>query len=285
MEPKMTEEERYLFDVQGFLVVEDMLSPAEVSELNSLIDEYDLWSNGGKGRYDALWENNDYYRTVGECHMWDEPFRLLIGDSRIIPYLLDLIGPHFRYDHGHVLLMQNGSAALRLHGGGTPWSPEVFYHVDNGRMYNGLIAVSYALQDAGPQDGGFVCFPGSHKARFPLPEHFRALRTAPPGLVRVSQTAGSAIIFTEALTHGSTPWRRDDERRNILYRYCPGHMAFGDALSRERRLEHGYPAGWYPVPADVPNADWTPEQIMMLEPPYSWKRPPVFAEDELRTEA
>lgn len=35
----MTEEERYLFDLQGYLVVEDALGPEEVAELNRKPDD------------------------------------------------------------------------------------------------------------------------------------------------------------------------------------------------------------------------------------------------------
>lgn len=34
--------------------------------------------------------------------------------------------------------------------------------------------------------------------------------------------AGSAVIFTEALTHGAMPWRANHERRTLLYRYAAG---------------------------------------------------------------
>jgi hypothetical protein len=47
-------------------------------------------------------------------------------------------------------------------------------------MYNGLTAVAYNLTDVNPGEGGFGCIPGSHKSK-----------------------AGTAIIFTEALTHGT----------------------------------------------------------------------------------
>ncbi len=38
----MDAEEQYLFDLTGFLVVKQVLSRAEVAELNDLIDGHDL---------------------------------------------------------------------------------------------------------------------------------------------------------------------------------------------------------------------------------------------------
>ena len=32
------------------------------------------------------------------------------------------------------------------------------------------------------------------------------------------------IVFTEALTHGTKPWRGRQQRRTLLYRYAEGHI-------------------------------------------------------------
>ena len=36
--------ERYLFDLQGYLLIEDVLKPDELADLNRVLDEYDLWN-------------------------------------------------------------------------------------------------------------------------------------------------------------------------------------------------------------------------------------------------
>jgi hypothetical protein len=38
--------------------------------------------------------------------------------------------------------------------------------------------------------------------------------------------AGTAVIFTEALTHGALPWSSDKERRTIFYKYNHPAMAW-----------------------------------------------------------
>jgi len=37
----------------------------------------------------------------------------------------------------------------------------------------------------------------------------------------VSGPAGTAIIFTEALTHGTVPWTGKNERRTLFFKYSP----------------------------------------------------------------
>jgi len=132
-------------------------------------------------------------------------------------------------------------------------------------MYNGLIVVTYALTDVGPGDGGFAVVPGSHKSNFPCPETYREFEETGPWLQQVPHKAGSAIIFTEALTHGTWPWTADSERRALLYKYSPGHMAWA------RR---------YPMAADVPDAGWSPQLERILQPPHMQARAKVVAGDE-----
>ena len=38
--------------------------------------------------------------------------------------------------------------------------------------------------------------------------------------------AGSVILFTEALTHGTAAWRGKHERRSMLYKCCVSQMAW-----------------------------------------------------------
>ena len=82
--------------------------------------------------------------------------------------------------------------------------------------------------------------------------------------------AGSAVIFIEALTHGTLPWTADHERRALLYRYTPGHMAFVGRYRQDGRSE---PDWAYPRPADAPDDDLNQELRRLLEPPYAWERP------------
>jgi ectoine hydroxylase-related dioxygenase (phytanoyl-CoA dioxygenase family) len=247
----MDAEEKYLFDLMGFLVVKQVLSRAEVDELNALIDSYDLWRKAESGQ-EWAWVNDPNFMTLGSLHTWDEPFRRLLAHERLLPYLKSLVGPKFRYDHGYALMMRPGSKQLGLHGGHTPWDPAQDYQYRDGEMMNGLTVVSYALSDAGADDGGFAVVPGSHKANFPVPARFISLEETGPWVVRVPVKAGDAIIFSEACTHGTWPWRAQHERRSLLYKYAPGHLAW---------------ASPYPSPADA-SVDY-PEQIRrILEAPY-----------------
>ena len=88
----MDAEEKYLFDLMGFLVVKQVLSRGEVDELNALIDSYDLWRKAESGQ-ESAWVNDPNFMTVGALHTWDEPFRRLLAHPRMLPYVETLVGP------------------------------------------------------------------------------------------------------------------------------------------------------------------------------------------------
>jgi hypothetical protein len=46
----------------------------------------------------------------------------------------------------------------------------------------------------------------------------------------VTGPAGTAIVFTEAMSHGTLPWRGAGERRTLFFKYDPGAYAWGAAF-------------------------------------------------------
>ncbi len=214
----MNELERYLFDLQGFLVVEEALTTAQLALLNKLIDQHIAnVDEPGKPwlRFDGLLP-------------WGTPFRDLIDNPRISPYLVALQGSKFRLDHDYIHIIRQGAGPIgsMLHGGGTPHDPCQYYIYKNGQMYNGLIAVAYNLTDVNPGAGGFGCIPGSHKSNLPLPGKWLDLENPHPCVQEISGKAGTAIVFTEALSHGTLPWKGSHERRTLFYKYSPHPSAW-----------------------------------------------------------
>jgi len=206
--------ERYLFDLRGFLVIEDALLPDQVAELNVLLDEMVAVHN----QAEKPWSRFNFLLGCGQS------FQTLIDNPRITPYLRELLGDGFRLDHDYVHLIRRpgtGPIGTFLHGGGTPYDPCQYYFYKHGQMYNGLTAVAYSLTDVNPDNGGFGCIPGSHKSHFSIPDALQDLENPHPCIEEVSGKAGSAIVFTEALTHTTLFWKATHERRTLFYIYSP----------------------------------------------------------------
>lgn len=238
----MNDQERYLFDLQGFLEVPDALSTEQLAELNRIMDEkieQDMTDEDKTGRF------------MGDLIEWGPVYRDLIDNPRILPYLEQILGERFRLDHDYADVIRSGKGPIgtTLHGGATPFDALYSYNCHNERIRCGLTVVAYNLRDVNPGDGGFGCVPGSHKSNFAFPEEWRDLETLRPFMRAVTGKAGTAIIFTEALTHGTMPWL-GDERRTVFYKYSPNSMS------------------WYSVYYDADQYEGlTDRQRAILEPP------------------
>jgi hypothetical protein len=209
----LTETERYCFDLQGFVVRRNVLSSGEVRRLQIEIDALRVPPPGPSiqsQRFSGLIEAGGLLRD-------------LIDDESVIDVVRELCGPQVRLDHAYGIIMAPGTSGLGLHGGGTPFDPAQYYLVDSGRIRTGLIAVQWAIADHRRGDGGFCCIPGSHKADFPLPN---GVGLEHPLVVEVPMAPGDVVFFSEALTHGTLPWRAAHQRRTLIYKYSPGSSSW-----------------------------------------------------------
>ena len=217
---RMTTEEKYIFDLQGYLVIKNVLSDEELTKLNRIADEKFPY-----GKEEA-------HREWSMLH-WGKPVKRLIDHPKIVPYLVELMGECFRLDHDYCIFMNENETRGGLHGGGGGggggWNGTHFYHCHNGVMRNGLSVLTYFLTDAPQGAGGFVCVPGSHKSNFPnqdIPGEVRGLKRPVHYVMQPEAKAGDALFFTEALVHGTSAWTAKTERRTLLFKYIPGHSAW-----------------------------------------------------------
>ena len=267
----MTDDEKYLFDLQGYVVLKNALTPAEVDVCNEAIDhcrdhirrrprEQSLSGNsqtlkGDQGR-------GDIGGMLTWPQPWCQPFRDLLAHPRSTAVLLELLGDGFRLDHLYGILMTAGTEGHVLHGSGTSDSLTHFYRFHNNRMRCGLTVVSWIFTDCGPGDGGFACIPGSHKSNYATPSRVAQLDRDLGCVRQVEASAGDCIVFTEALTHGTLPWTAAHERRSILYKYSPGTLS--------------YASKYLPGGVEEVLEEFTPQQRAVLEPPYRPNRPSLL---------
>ena len=87
--------------------------------------------------------------------------------------------------------------------------------------------IAVQLTDVGPDDGGFACMPGSHKANYVCPDEVRLHHVARERIVQIPAGAGDAVIFVECLMHGALPWTASHQRRTVLMRYQSGVVSEG----------------------------------------------------------
>ncbi len=249
----MNEEERYRFDLQGYLKIEGAIDADAVQAMNRWFESKAETAPEFAGR------DGETIR-VGDMLTWGPEFLNLLDNARVLPYLKALCGEELRLDHNYCYISRRPGPKLVLHGGGTPYDPRQYYHCADGKMYNGLVVAAYALTDTPAGAGGFCCIPGSHKSAFPCPRPIQRMDVASDLVQAVPCRAGDCIVFTESLTHGTHPWQGDSTRRALFFKYSPGHMTWS---------ETNYLAA--PVNAAVAEmaSRLTETQRLLLHPPRS----------------
>ena len=232
-----TEEEKFRFDLQGFIVLPGVLTRAECTLLSKLSDT--AWPRQpGDGAF----------RRTEAISRWGGAFLNLIDHPCVLPYLVELIGPRLRADHDYCIFMRSGADGQNIHGGPMRYESDHWYHYHDGVMRNGLMVATWVLNDAEPGDGGFVCIPGSHKTNFidAVPRDVLTQEYRPDYVIQPELRAGDVLLFTEALIHGTATWRGSQERRALLYKYSPPHSSWAkvpynlqhypDASPQQQRL-------------------------------------------------
>ena len=217
---EMSQREKFLYDLNGFLVVEDVLSRGEIAALNAAFDAN--WNRLGYVRgfvYDwAFGRPADANEFRGMCewpHPHCDPFRELLVPKRLIGHLNTMFGRGWRQS-GYVPFMITACNSVRpngeradpgiggiIHGaGGVQFHPAMHYRYANDTMRNGLTVFAYQLMDVEEGDGGFCCIPGSHKSNFPLPDHLRDFRQRPAvGPVYNPPAKAGSCKYTPANAH------------------------------------------------------------------------------------
>jgi hypothetical protein len=219
----MTDEQRYLFDLQGYIVLRDVIDPDHLARLNAEMDRIEVMDEseypGNVHLNNPRTESHLYLTDVLE---FGEAFYPLMDHPKVLPAIAEAIGGPFRLNHAY-LISRWGGGFTGFHLGGTPLAPCCNFRCHNGKFFCTLVKVVFPLLDCGPEDGCFAVIPGSHKSNFPRPygSHPDEISCK----VAVPARAGDAILFTEGLCHGSMVNTSGRPRRTLYYAYSVRYMS------------------------------------------------------------
>jgi hypothetical protein len=202
------------------------------------------------------------------------PFERMIDNPLWIEKVKRFVGGQNNFDfaHGPLFIDENFAnvrgpgEAIGLHSGGEVPVKRCQFHFRAGQFSCGQINILMALNGIGPGDGATMVIPGSHKANFRHPQfdaHTIKAGEATSlddleGAVEVHLAAGDAILFVDAISHGSAARVNEGERRIAVYRYGPSWGNF----------RHPY------QPSAALLARLTPAQRQIVEPQTPVKREP-----------
>ena len=212
----LTQEQKYLFDKNGWLLVPGVLTESEIEEMR-----------------DFCYRLKDDPETIIPQHhrsTYGGPLEKLTDHPVVVAFGNEfLASPYLASDTCYGFRMEMSFLALRSTSDETPFS----FHAHNGnglwrmpgdchqysclpgQAYSGLTRVVWELNPVEKGDGGTMFITGSHKAAYTAPED--AHTQGWEFWDTYSCPAGSVIIFTEAITHSGQAWQNPDVDRVAVF--------------------------------------------------------------------
>ena len=213
----MTDEQKFFFDLRGWILLPSVLSAAEIEEMKAEVYA------GARRSYEGTLQNLlDHPAIVGILNeiLSEDPFvRDECYGFRCEGSFTTVRPPGWdkseRRDNGmpHVVRPPQQANAMR-------------YQIAGNKIFAGLTRVVWELEEVVSGQGGTSFLSGSHKAHFNYggPDRFRPNIGGSPyessmrdAMEDYSCPAGSVVIFTESLIHAANDWINPNNPRCAVF--------------------------------------------------------------------
>ncbi|MBT6145596.1 MAG: phytanoyl-CoA dioxygenase [Gemmatimonadetes bacterium] len=205
---EMTEEQKFLFDLKGWILIPGVLEPDLLGQLRDHVTRL-------RQDPESL-PAHERYSLAG-------PAQELVDHPAITGVLREILAPDpsedswgFRCESSFPMIRTLGQAGSAPHCG--PMVGPMAYRMINGRIWSGLTRVVWELGEV-KKGGGTPILSGSHKASFPVPERFREYD--PSVYEGYECPPGSVLIFSESCWHVGVEWKDATQDRLAIFNcYC-----------------------------------------------------------------
>lgn len=222
-------EDRFLFDLQGFLVLRGVIDRGLCDELLRTVIRLE-----GEDFPDAWWHARPAERRGSRTKGLGQQQVRLNGLPRLDPVFDELIAhpavlPYLREFQGDPQLVNTWSISKSAGCRPGAWHhgiPPEEYAARDGVIRSPMLNVVTMLTPNAPGDGCLIVQPGSHKKNFTLPwERYASLGVEAPGAVEVTGEPGDVVLFSEALSHNGGAKTTDSRRTNLYYNHMHAHRS------------------------------------------------------------
>ena len=237
---EVTYEEKFLFDIQGFLILRGAIDRGLVEALDQAVvaneakDHDESWADGlpvVAGKHFIKDLNIENQVRLNGLPRLDPIFDPLIAHPAILPYLKEFMGEPQLVNTWSISKYE-GRDATGWHNG----LPTDEYLVRGDKIYSPMVNVVTMLTPNHPGDGCFCVIPGSHKRNFDLDPKWKEAGLDTPGAIEVTGDAGDVMIFSEALTHAGAA--KTSKRRRTTLQYNHLHRDRASAMWDHHNARH-----------------------------------------------
>jgi hypothetical protein len=248
----ISDDERFVFDNQGYLHLRGALRPEEVAAYLRLVEQ-NRDTNVQDLNEDPANLPHQLNRPLSRMIDADVRFAQLLDHPAVESYLGAFLGEEYRHIDNDLYFTYPGYTGGSWHRG---VQAHPTGHVVQGQFICPMVKVFFCLTDVGPDQGEFVVVPGSHKSSFAVDTD----RVDLPGQrVFDDVRAGDLIVFNEALLHNGRPNPSQKTRITLIVNfgradagpwpgYAPKSTTLAAVTPRQRQiLTPGSPVWQEPV--------------------------------------
>lgn len=233
--PALTPEQRYRFEVFGYVLIEDALTPEEVvrtrdaakrlrDELCSRFDPANPTRMEVRGA--RFTKYTPTYQLIQQAIEAEPELTAYACHPRLVGMCEELIGAQARITQVDAFLnsaSENIPAAAPDGRYGFHAGVDIPFgsHIQNGLFHCNFVKTFTYLTDIGPDDGGTVVIVGSHKVNAPIKNIINLAYQNPTLIHKVTARAGSTLLFPETLIHASGHRTTPGERIAVSAGYGP----------------------------------------------------------------
>jgi ectoine hydroxylase len=251
------------YDAKGFLVIDQLLSPAEVQ---TFWQELQRLSSDPKVKADdrtIVEKSSNEVRSIFEVHKISEAIGELATDPRVLDRARQILGSEVYVHQSRINYMPG------FKGTGFYWHSDFeTWHAEDGMPRMRAVSISIALTDNYPYNGGLMLMPGAHRTfvscvgatpddhykeslkeqNIGTPDRDSLTKLAyEHGIEQFTGPAGAALMFDSNSMHGSGSNITPFPRSNIFIVF----NSVENALTRPFAASH-------PRPNYVASRDATP---------------------------
>lgn len=208
---KPSDEQKYLFDMRGWLLLPGVLSASDCAEMRAFCERL-------HNDPESLPEHERSVIAGPMQALTDHPIVVgLMNEFVAYPGLSSSECYGFRQESASLFYREVGDGTFQPHNGNGMFrfpGDSHLYRCIPGKANSGLTRVVWELNPI-TEGNGTLLITASHKAVYPAPE---AVHT-PDSPIWDTYTCpqGSLLFFTEALTHSARPWINSDHPRIAIF--------------------------------------------------------------------
>jgi ectoine hydroxylase-related dioxygenase (phytanoyl-CoA dioxygenase family) len=243
--PALTSAQRYFLDVWGYVVIQNTLTPTEISETKAALQKLkrELLAqpdpNTARVRGAYLHINKPHHHFLANIIEADPTIVRYATHPRLVGMAEELMASEARITevNAHINSRDPAEDLSKPPQYGFHRGTDIPFgsHTVNGLYHCNFVKTLTNLTDLGPDDGGTVVIAGSHKVDAPEKDVIAAASQDRSLIHQVTAPAGSTLLFSETLIHATGRITSNNERVIIICGYGPTLFPYWDngTLSEE----------------------------------------------------